>query len=773
MVPATWSHLPLPRASPYRSPMSHRPFARLPRSVAVACHLAVGLLSAPCLQAQPQPLRAPSVSTGALTPADLLAIRTVSAGDFSPDGMWLLVRIAMRGDGLGFVAARDGDPSYTRPSPARLLLMNTVTGDTTPIVHTPRTIGAVAWSRSGNRLDIATRDTVPQLLLWDMSTRKLRVQSLAGARLAENSELSWTDDGRLLLAIRERQWIGEVRARFDSLVHGPVSVQVGTEPFLAWDVLRRLGNRAIVVALTPATATLDTIIPAAQLSTWMTSPDGQLVSWREDRNTKTNYDGGPANESRWLARRGRDSARVIFPSLRGMTMATAANGNHYAYARDGAVYVASITDTTSRRLIGAPPRERGDSARAGDERFTLVTMSPTGDAVLVSSRTGLHIVRVADATRRTVAAVTDTLRGPRVSFADWSADGRTLLLSMSSRTDWNRALLRVNMASGMVDTVVRDGRLYGAPRVSPNGAILSVTIGTTGRPADLWLADAAFQTPRRVLESNPQLATRALPTTTLVSYLDADGRSQFGVLTRPAAVTTPLPTIFSVYEDFFDDSFDATTMYLASRGYAVMKPSVAFETGYPGEAWLKGVTAAANKLIDMGLADSSKLGVHGTSYGGYATNLLITQTNRFKAAINISGKVDLVSFYTDSPRLGVRNVNAAEKTQDRIGATMWEQPQKYVQHSAVMFADRIKTPLLLVTGGEDHNVPAINTREMYFALRRLGKPVEWVNYTNGGHGIPMTNTSEFADWHQRLSSWYDRYLKPDVTMPASLPHPIK
>ena len=198
-----------------------------------------------------------------------------------------------------------------------------------------------------------------------------------------------------------------------------------------------------------------------------------------------------------------------------------------------------------------------------------------------------------------------------------------------------------------------------------------------------------------------------------------------------------------------EDSVDATTMYLASRGYAVMKPSVAFETGYPGEAWLKGVTAAANKLIDMGLADSSKLGVHGTSYGGYATNLLITQTNRFKAAINISGKVDLVSFYTDSPRLGVRNVNAAEKTQDRIGATMWEQPQKYVQHSAVMFADRIKTPLLLVTGGEDHNVPAINTREMYFASRRVGKPEEWVNYTNGRPGIPKTKPNEVADWSPR------------------------
>ena len=107
-------------------------------------------------------------------------------------------------------------------------------------------------------------------------------------------------------------------------------------------------------------------------------------------------------------------------------------------------------------------------------------------------------------------------------------------------------------------------------------------------------------------------------------------------------------------------------------------------------------------------------------------------------------------------------MNAAEKTQDRIGATLWEQPQKYVQHSAVMFADRIKTPLLLMTGGEDHNVPALNTREMYFALRRLGKPVEWVNYTTGGHGIPMTNATEFADWHTRLLGWYTRYLKPEA-----------
>src|SRR5204862_7763130 len=133
----------------------------------------------------------------------------------------------------------------------------------------------------------------------------------------------------------------------------------------------------------------------------------------------------------------------------------------------------------------------------------------------------------------------------------------------------------------------------------------------------------------------------------------------------------------------FADTWAGVATLLSAHGYAVVKPSVGFEIGYPGVACIKGLTAAANAVIQLGVADSARLGVQGTSYGGYATNLLITQTARFKAAINISGKVNMVSFYTDSPRLGVRNIHAPEKSQDRIGATLWQQPQKYIAHSAI------------------------------------------------------------------------------------------
>src|SRR5207244_12771985 len=175
-----------------------------------------------------------------------------------------------------------------------------------------------------------------------------------------------------------------------------------------------------------------------------------------------------------------------------------------------------------------------------------------------------------------------------------------------------------------------------------------------------------------LVESNPQLNSKLLGKTVLISYLDVDGEKMLVVLYYPANYEAgkKYPTVFNIYEQFFDDTFNGTINVLTSNGYAVMQPSVSFETGYPGEAWVKGVTAAANKLIEMGIADPDRLGVQGTRNGGYATNLLITQTNRFKAAINNSGKVDMISYYTDSPRLGGRNTHAPEKSRDRFGGTL-------------------------------------------------------------------------------------------------------
>jgi dipeptidyl aminopeptidase/acylaminoacyl peptidase len=76
----------------------------------------------------------------------------------------------------------------------------------------------------------------------------------------------------------------------------------------------------------------------------------------------------------------------------------------------------------------------------------------------------------------------------------------------------------------------------------------------------------------------------------------------------------------------------------------------------------------------------------------------------------------------------------------------------------------------MLTGGQDHNVPELNEREMYYALRRLGKTVMWVSYTNGGHGVPSTTESDFTDYHQRILDWYEKYLVPSKKSAATSDH---
>ena len=401
------------------------------------------------------------------------------------------------------------------------------------------------------------------------------------------------------------------------------------------------------------------------------------------------------------------------------------------------------------------------------EKFSVVRLSAKGDWLIASNKEGLWLVETATGTKELFLKQSEEDKeAPRYQVVEWNGDD--VYLSYAARTKWERGFVRYNRTSKQMTTLVKDGRLYSGFRLSKDGRTAVLSVAEGNRPGELFVTDAEFKNLRRLTNLNPQLQSKKLSKTELFSYLDADGTRSYGVLYYPADYEAgkKYPTVFNIYEQFFDDTFQGTFNVLTNNGYAVVQPSVNLEQGFPGEAWAKGVTAAANKLIEMGVADPERLGVQGTSYGGYATNLLITQTNRFKAAINISGKVNMISFYTDSPRLGVRNIHAPEKSQDRIGATLWQQPQKYIAHSAIMFADRIKTPLLLMTGEQDHNVPPRQAMEMYYALRRLGKEVAWASYTNGGHGMPTSTIEEVKDYHQRIIDWYNDHLKGDLKKKA-------
>jgi dipeptidyl aminopeptidase/acylaminoacyl peptidase len=536
--------------------------------------------------------------------------------------------------------------------------------------------------------------------------------------------------------------------------------------------MSRANRRRSLAEIDPATGAATVLVPPTAITNYQAARDGSLVTWLEDSTEKTNYDVifGTDNAVRTWSKGSPPKTILDAKTLKTTTPRWSDDQRTLAYAERGEVFVQRVSDDKPRSLTPKPKKDpAAPPSAAGEEdseSFSVGSFSRDGSKLLLTSKKGWYVASVSDGARDRVLAFDDQNeeKNPKVTAVEWTPAGDAILVQYGEPDRWDRGISRLDLKTRTLTTLARDAGVYQNVRMSRDGGTIVFQKSDGTRPAELFAADPGFTNVRKLTDLNPWMAKKALPASELVSYRDADGKVLYGVLRYPIGYEKGrrYPTVFELYETFFDNGFNGRAALLAGQGYAVFHPSVNLVVGRPGESWAKGVTAAANKLIDMGVADADRLGVHGTSYGGYATVLLLTETDRFKAAVNVSGKVDMISFYTDSERLGVRNTHAPEKSQDRIGGTLWEFPERYIEHSAIFRLDRVKTPLLTISGDQDPNVPANQSRELYYALRRLNKEVEWVRYTNGGHR-PPNSVAESIDFEQRIVGWYDKYLKPKTT----------
>ncbi len=718
-----------------------------------------------------------SPSTQALDPItaeDTLKVTTVNVLDFSEDGRRVAVGARRLYDNAETNHRRYGDPTYFAPSMVELKVIDTRTGATEKVGTGLINIRQAAWTRDGSRLALLTAAEsaagLPETRLWiyHVDRKSLaEVPRQRGADVAANSELAWTPDGsKLFVALRSPADDAAAQAAFKAILTGPVVVQ-SSKPFLDWDAMNRSNRRRSLAEIDPATGAATALVPTAAITNYQLSRDGSFVTWLEDSTEKTSYDVifGTDNAIRTMTRNGQPRTVLDAKTLKTTTPRWSDDGRTFAYAEKGEVFVQTIDEAKPRSITPKPKADPAAKPAAGDEdaeSFSVTSFSRDGSKVLLTSKKGWYVATVADGARERVLTLDDKNedRNPKLTVVDWTPAGDALLVQYGEPDRWDRGLSRLDLKTKALTSLVRDSGVYQGFRTSRDGSTVIFQKSDGTRPAELYAADASLANVRKLTDLNPWIAKKALPASELVSYRDADGKVLYGVLRYPIGYEKgkKYPTVFELYETFFDNGFNGRAAFMAGQGYAVFHPSVNLVVGRPGESWAKGVTAAANKLIDMGIADPDRLGVHGTSYGGYATVLLLTETDRFKAAVNVSGKVNMVSFYTDSERLGVRNTHAPEKSQDRIGGTLWEFPERYIEHSAIFRLDRVKTPLLTISGDQDPNVPANQSRELYYALRRLGKEVEWVRYVNGGHR-PPNSVAESIDFENRIVAWYDKYLK--------------
>ena len=729
----------------------------------------------------------------AFTPEIALDVRTPGIAAVTHDGRRVAVTVRTRRDRTDVDHQRYGDPTYISPVSTRLMVIDTRTGDRTWVHEDPAQLRGYAWSPGGGRLAyFAVEDGQYRLRIFDASAGGSRTVSLQNGReIASSSPLDWSPDGAsVLLGLRPEGWADQARAAFHALTDAAVIVQDSRNDFLAWDRVRNLANRQETVLVSVADGSVREVLEDAAPVDPDFSGDGSYLTYSMATRTKTSYTRRDGTEYELFRLDLADgSAPVSLRDTGEERLSVSWNDarDAFAYAEEGSVFVRKldedeaidVTEGHRGEATGSPEPDADDAgAGSGAEsdsaavRFSVERWSPSGDELLLASQDAWHLLDLDDGDMRVLLELEDDEEArPRRQVQGWSDDGRHLYFSYSARDHWQRGLKRLDVTSGEVETLMLDDALYRSWNISEDGARLVYAMSDGDRPNEIWVASGDGSSPRQLTESNPQLEGVALTRSELVEYLDVDGNTLYGILYYPANYEPgrKYPLVAEIYEEFFDNGFNENMNLITARGWFGFRPSVRFEEGFPGEAWLKAVPNAINKIIERGLVDEEKVGVYGQSYGGYATNLLITQTDRFAAAANVSGKVNIISFLGDSPKITTRNYAAAEVGQDRIGATLWEQPHKYIEHSAVMFADRIETPLLMLSGEGDWNVPATNQREMYYALRRLEKEVVWVHYTAGGHGAGRASSAEdFVDHWQRMFAWFAEHFGEEPERNAAL-----
>jgi len=701
------------------------------------------------------------------TADDALDLLSLSVNDVTDDGAWLICSVSRRRDRLGSDNTRYGDPTYQGPGGAEVFLMNGRTGERTPLFNARVQARGFTFSPDGTTIAFFLRDDDSwRLHTRDMArgrTREVRLRT--DREISSRSMLRWLPDGSgLLIQLRETDWTERARAMFVSITEGPVIVHDSEDPFLKWDEMRNMSSLAIPAIVDPDRGEVRELLPEGNYGSLRMAESGEFLTFSETFPMKTVYarrGGSEYSLSRFdLQSGGRALLRERSDERISATWNEA--GDHWVWTDEGDVFIRSVFEEEGRNLTGSgrPFHDGEDTTKVN---FSVMRFSPDGEHILCSTRLGYSLVEVATGeVEHVYEHEGEEDDRPRLSLTAWSPDGRWLYLTTAARDRWERGLVRLDLQSGRMEDLVKDTGVYRSWRLTEDGSTFFYSASDGDHPNELYRADAGFTQVEQITNLNPRLAERSLTRSELVTYLDTDGEELYGILYYPVGYEEGkrYPLVCEIYETFFNNGFNTNMNMFTAAGFFGFRPSVHLVEGYPGESWIKGVTAGINKLIERGLVDPDKLGVQGGSYGGYATALLITQTPRFAAAINISGKVNMVSFYGDSPRLGIRNIQAPEWGQDRIGGSLWDYPERYIEHSAIMFADRIETPLMLITGDLDPNVPARQSMEMYYTMRRLGKDVVWVRYADGAHS-PPNSAAEYHDYWERIIGWYRDHFADD------------
>lgn len=346
-----------------------------------------------------------------------------------------------------------------------------------------------------------------------------------------------------------------------------------------------------------------------------------------------------------------------------------------------------------------------------------------------------------------------------------------LLLTMYHDHNKNYGFYEGRVGREGVSRLIEDEKQFRIISKADNSNILLFTRESYTEYPNLWISpNLSFRNPRQITDLHTDLTdTYAWGQAELVDWLNADGKPVQGVLIYPGNYEAGkrYPVFIYYYERFSQRLYEFNKpvtnhrpnfAQFASDGYAVFLPDIWFDVPIPGYSATKNLVPGVQKLIEMGIADPDAIELHGHSWSGYLTAQVITQTDIFAAAVAGAPVGNMTSAYSGIRwGTGLARQFQYEQTQSRLGVSMWENLNPYIENSPVFYADRINTPILIQHGDADEAVPWYQSIELYLALRRLGKESVFLQYHDEPHHL--RKFANRLDYAIKMKEYMDHYLK--------------
>ena len=362
---------------------------------------------------------------------------------------------------------------------------------------------------------------------------------------------------------------------------------------------------------------------------------------------------------------------------------------------------------------------------------------------------------------------------PSVSKVCWSnADG--LVYFSAENRDYVH-LYQLNPLSGSITQLEMAGDNAYQFDMSTQSNVLGYLSYATMAPASAFVAyvtkGKSAMKQKLVFDGRTVIANTSLGTCQDWNFTNAHGDTVYGRLYLPhdfdASKKYPMIVYYyggcSPTSRYFESPY--APQYWNSLGYVayIVQPSGAAGFGQEwasrhvntaGRGPAEDIIEGTKKICEEHpFIDASKVGCMGASYGGFMTQYLQTQTDIFAAAVSHAGIANHTSYWGE----GYWGYNYSEVSM--ANSYPWSHRQLYVDQSPLFNADKIHTPLLLLHGTDDTNVPIIESLQMFTALKLLGREVALVEVKGQNHHI--TDYGKREKWLATQMAWFQKWLKGD------------